>query len=60
MYNLIGQNVFEYTQSGLSKGAHVLDFDASNLSSGIYIYEINATGSNGQKYRGSEKMIISR
>lgn len=58
--NLYGQKVFELAESRLSAGLHTFNFDASKLSSGIYIYNIQATGTNGQSFTASKRMIISK
>lgn len=58
--NLFGQKVFEVTENRLAEGTHEFNFDASALSNGIYIYTINGTGTNGQSFVASRKMILSK
>jgi hypothetical protein len=59
--NLFGQKVFEMTTDNvLLPGTHEFNFDASSLSSGIYLYTIQGTGTNGQNFVASQKMILSR
>lgn len=58
--NLFGQKVFEVTENRLAAGTHEFNFDASTLSNGIYIYTINGTGTNGQSFVASRKMILSK
>jgi hypothetical protein len=58
VYNVLGQKVYEMTEHSLAAGIHSYNFNAANLSSGIYVYTIHATGSHGQNFVQSKKMIL--
>lgn len=58
IYNTIGQEVAELTNSDLSGGKHEFDFNASDLSSGIYYYTLSAAGKDGKDFNATKKMIL--
>ena len=60
VHNLLGQQVFQLTESGLFSGPNQFDFNASSLSSGIYLYRLNVTDMGGQKYVLTKKMTVSK
>ena len=60
IFNLLGQEVLTILDEEFSAGNHTVEFNASNFTSGIYIYTISASGSNGNDFKTSKKMILMK
>jgi hypothetical protein len=62
IYNIIGQKVAVLINKELEAGYHSVEFSASSarslLSSGVYIYRLTATGSNGNNFIQTKKMML--
>jgi Secretion system C-terminal sorting domain/Family of unknown function (DUF6055) len=59
VYNILGQEVAQLTNSIEEKGIHEVKFDASTLSSGTYIYLLIAKSINGnRKFTKLGKMLL--
>ncbi len=58
VFNLLGQKVADMVNGNISAGYHEINFNASHLTSGIYIYSIEASGTNGNKFQSTKKMIL--
>lgn len=54
VYNLIGQKLYQLTESQYSKGLHEIEFNAAALSSGLYIYRMEVAG----KFMAVKKITI--
>lgn len=58
VYNLVGQEVRTLVNGEQSKGRYEIMFDGMGLASGMYIYVIDATSSNGNRFREVKKMVL--
>ncbi|MCF8267081.1 MAG: T9SS type A sorting domain-containing protein, partial [Ignavibacteriales bacterium] len=60
VYNSIGQEVAELTNSIIPMGLHQINFRGSGLTSGVYFYTIDAKGIDGTTYSDVKKMVLMR
>lgn len=58
LFNMLGQEVAQATNSEFQAGNHKIEFNAQNLSSGVYIYTLEAKGVNGKNFSSTKKMIL--
>ena len=56
IYNILGQNVFQFNKTQMDAGTHVVQFGGSSFASGIYFYELLIDG----KSVGVKKMSLIR
>jgi len=60
LYNMLGQEVVDITNSQFQAGTHKVYFNAKGLSSGTYIYLLRATGSNGTDFIEAKKLTLMK
>ncbi len=58
VFNSIGEQVGDITNSQFTPGIHTVNFNADNLSSGIYFYRMQANGTDGSSFSSVKKMIL--
>ncbi|MEO8513342.1 MAG: T9SS type A sorting domain-containing protein [Ignavibacteria bacterium] len=58
VYDLTGKEVASLVDGDITSGFHTTEFNGVNLSSGAYFYRINASGSNGETFTKTMKMIL--
>jgi len=56
VYNILGQNVFQFNKTQMDAGTHTVQFSSSSLASGIYFYELLVD----DKSVGVKKMSLIR
>jgi photosystem II stability/assembly factor-like uncharacterized protein len=60
LFNLLGQEVTQITNTNFNSGNHKIEFNAEGLSSGTYIYSLEAKGVNGANFKSTKKMLLLR
>lgn len=60
LFNLLGQEVTQITNTNFNSGNHKIEFNAEGLSSGTYIYSLEAKGVNGASFKSTKKMLLLR
>jgi photosystem II stability/assembly factor-like uncharacterized protein len=60
LFNLLGQEVTQITNTNFNAGNHTVEFNAEGLSSGTYIYTLEAKGANGINFKSTKKMLLLR
>jgi Secretion system C-terminal sorting domain len=60
IYDVLGRQIAELLNSGMSTGVHTINFNAANLTSGVYFYKLEAKGVNGKNFTSVKKMILTK
>ena len=58
VYDALGREAKTLVSDTKEAGSYNVTFDASNLASGLYTYRISASGSNGQSFIQTRKMML--
>ncbi|MBU0518114.1 T9SS type A sorting domain-containing protein [bacterium] len=55
VFNINGQEVYNYTSNNLNPGEYHIPFDGTNLASGVYVYQLLAGD-----YKATHKMVLMK
>ncbi|MGD8778474.1 MAG: DUF4983 domain-containing protein [Ignavibacteria bacterium] len=61
VYNILGEKVTELINEELNAGYHSVEWNSvvsCNVASGIYVYQLTASGSNGNQFVQTKKMML--
>lgn len=58
VYNSLGIEIGNLTNSRLNAGTHSINFDGSNLNSGVYFYKLSYTSNDGSNFIDTKKLIL--